>query len=132
MPRLRALVGGAILGLVLSACSAAAPSSVAGTWSGTLVDSLAGPGTVQFTIDQSGASALTGTWTIKFPAAANSVTGTLAGTLSGSNVSLTLTPNNTAGCSQSVAVTVSGSNMSGTYAYNCVSIETGTLTLQLQ
>ncbi len=130
--RLRALVGVAVLGFVLSGCSAAAPSSVAGTWSGTLVDSLSGPGTIQFTISQS-ESALTGTYTVKFPAAANPVTGTLAGTLSGSTVTLVLTPPNGAGCLEDVTVSVSGSNMSGMYTYaNCGAIDTGTLTLTLQ
>jgi hypothetical protein len=130
--RLPGLVGVAILALVLSGCSAAAPSTVAGTWSGTLVDSLSGPGTIQFTISQS-ESALTGTYTVKFPAAANAVTGTLAGTLSGSTVTLVLTPPNGAGCLEDVTVSVSGSSMSGTYAYaNCGAIDTGTLSLTLQ
>jgi hypothetical protein len=132
--RLRALVGVAVLGFVLAACGAAAPSSVAGTWSGTLVDSLAGPGTIQFTIDQSGGSTLTGTYTIKFPAAANPVTGTLAGTLSGATVNVVLTPANASACLETFSASVSGSNMSGTYSYNagCGGIDQGTFTLQLQ
>ena len=98
------------------------------------MDSLAGPGTIQFTIDQSGASALTGTYTIKFPAAANPVTGTLAGTLSGSTVNVVLTPTNTSACLESFSASVSGSSMSGMYTYDvgCGGIDQGTFTLTLQ
>jgi hypothetical protein len=116
---------------MLAGCSAAAPSSVAGTWTGSLVDALAGPATLQFTLSESGSS-LTGTWSNKFPAAANPVTGTLTGTFSGSTITLILAINNSS-CQQSVAGTVSGSTMTGTYAdSNCGGGDGGTFTLQLQ
>jgi hypothetical protein len=129
--RLRDLVGVAVVGLILAGCSATAPSSVAGTWTGSLVDALAGPATLQYTLSQSGSS-LTGTWSSKFPAAANPVTGTLAGTLSGSTVTLILAINNSS-CQESVTGTVSGSTMTGTYSDdNCGAGDGGTFTLQLQ
>jgi hypothetical protein len=129
--RLRDLVAVAVVGLILAGCSATAPSSVAGTWTGSLVDALAGPATLQYTLSQSGSS-LTGTWSSKFPAAANPVTGTLAGTLSGSTVTLILAINNSS-CQESVTGTVSGPTMTGTYSDdNCGAGDGGTFTLQLQ
>jgi hypothetical protein len=129
MPRLSRLVGVATVLLILAGCSAAAPSSIAGTWSGTMTDVLAGPGTLQFSITQS-ESSLTGTWTMKFPAAANPVGGTLTGTLSGSNVTLVLTNSNPAACAANVTATVSGSTMTGMYS-ECTG-DGGTFTAQLQ
>lgn len=119
------------MGLILAGCGATAPSSVAGTWTGSVVDALSGPATLQFTISQSGSS-LTGTWSTKFPAAANPVTGTLTGTLSGSTVTLTLSINNSS-CQESVTGTVSGSTMSGMYSdNNCGGGDGGTFSVQLQ
>lgn len=121
----------AFLGLVLAGCGATAPSSVAGTWSGSLVDDLAGPATLQFTLSQSGSS-LTGTWTSKFPPAANPVTGTLTGTFSGSTVNLVLVVGSSS-CQEAVTGTVSGSTMTGMYTYDCGgSSDAGTFTLNLQ
>jgi hypothetical protein len=129
--RLRDFVGVAILGLLLTGCGATAPSSVAGTWTGSLVDALAGPATLQYTLSQSG-STLSGTWSSKFPAAANPVTGTLTGTLSGSTVTLILAIDNSS-CQESVTATASGSTMTGTYSDdNCGGGDGGTFTLQLQ
>ncbi len=93
-----------------------------------------GPATLQFTLSQSGSS-LTGTWSSKFPGAVNPVTGTLAGTLSGSTVTLTLTINNSS-CQESVTGTVSGSTMTGMYSDDACAGggggDGGTFTLQLQ
>jgi hypothetical protein len=132
MSRLRGLAAVATLGLLLTGCSGAtAPSSVAGTWTGTLVDNGVGPGTLQFVLSQSGSS-LTGTWVIKFPGAASSVTGTFAGTLSGSSITAVLTLDNPTACPEDVSATVSGSTMTGTYVISCATNEGGTFTLQQQ
>jgi hypothetical protein len=132
MSLLRGLVGVATLGLILTGCSSAtAPSSVAGTWTGTLEDVGAGPATLQFILSQSGSS-LTGTWVVKFPQATSAVTGTFAGTLSGSSITAVLTLDSGAGCPENVAATVSGSTMTGTYTIPCAPSEGGTFTLKEQ
>jgi hypothetical protein len=107
-------------------------SSVAGTWVGTTKDSVAGTGNIQVTISQNDA-ALTGTWASTFADISNNNGGTLGGTISGSSVSVVLTPSDPVTCSFSVTATVSGSSMAGTYATtNCNVAVTGSVSLTKQ
>jgi hypothetical protein len=131
MSRLTGLGSVIVLGLLLAGCGTTAPSTVAGTWAGTLTDVGVGAGTLQFVLTQSG-STLNGTYTSKFAIASVSLTGTISGTLNGSTVTALLTPTNPAACQQNITATVSGSSMNGTYTLACSSPEGGTFSLQLQ
>ena len=121
-----------------AACSTPSTPTVTGQWSGTIADSAAGSGTLQATIAQSG-SQLTGTWTSAFANASNG--GTVSGNLSGSTVSLTLTPGNSPTCAISLTTTVlylspmlaTQPVIAGPYAsVNCGAAVTGSLTLTEQ
>jgi hypothetical protein len=89
-----------------------------GTWNGTLTDSVAGAGTFASTITESGSS-LSGMYTDTFPnlpSANNS--GTVSGTVNGSNVTLTTTPSSSLICGVTETGTLNAANtqVSGTYA----------------
>ncbi len=79
-----------------------------------MFDSSAGWGIVHVTVSQSG-SALTGTWTFTFANPANNIGGTLAGNVNGRSVTATLAPSAAASCSFTLAATVAGDQMTGTY-----------------
>ena len=128
------LAVGLILGLAMvAACDVDSPTSpsgsLAGTWTGTVIDSLVGTGTIRITISQSG-STISGTWASTFPDPADNNGGTASGTLSGSSLSATLTPSNPSSCPFNVTATVSGNRMTGTYAvFTCTIAVTGSLEL---
>lgn len=103
--------------LFVSACgggpSGPSTTSVAGTWTGTVNDSLAGVVSASMTLAQSGAT-VSGTWAVS----GNS--GSLAGSMSGSSLSAVLSPSNPLTCPYSLTATNSGSRLIGTYAaFNC-------------
>lgn len=99
--------------------STTSPSSpLSGTWTGTLTDSVAGAGTTQATITESGMT-LTGTYTDTFPSlpiANNS--GTLSGTVNGSSVSITTSPSSAVICAvlETGTLNAASTQVTGTYA----------------
>jgi hypothetical protein len=103
-------------------CGGSTPSSpstpsLAGTWVGTETDAVAGTGSLQSTISQSG-STLSGTYALSFSNPIFSNGGTLTGTVNGSSVSMTATPSNPAICPALDAATVNATatQITGTYA----------------
>ena len=114
--------------LVASGCGSSAPTSpstqsIAGTWSGSIINTTpAGQpnGNVVLTLAQTG-STLSGTWSTTYPTSPSSNNaGTLTGSLSGSGASFTLSPSNPTLCPYSATATVTGSSMAGTFAaFNC-------------
>ena len=124
-----------ILALVLASCggsSAGGGSSFtySGTWVGTIVDSVAGPGTVTATMSQSGSN-LVGTWQSTFADGSNG--GTLAGLIRTNDVIIELYPSNPMYCPYAVVGNRSGATLSGTYAaFNCTMVITGTLNISKQ
>jgi len=98
---LRRLVALPLVGLlalvVASACGANpnAPTSLTGTWTGTVVSSTLGAQAFQLTLTQSGDS-ITGFFTISTPGFSTSNSGALTGTTQGSALTLLL-PTGTCG-----------------------------------
>ena len=127
------------LALIVSACSGDSPTSptgsstasVQGTWSGTITNSeYGGRGPARVTVSQTGSS-LSGTWYAMGPYGADS--GSLTGSVSGSAVSITLSPSDPTNCPTKVTAIVSGTSMSGTYAaFNCAAPLSGGVTLTKQ
>ncbi|HEV3139481.1 MAG TPA: hypothetical protein VGY57_03140 [Vicinamibacterales bacterium] len=108
-----------------SSTSPSPPVNIAGTWNGTVSDSQLGTGTVTATINQSN-SAVAGTWAASYANAANNNSGTLAGTVDGSNVSMTLKPSAPGSCAILLSTTSDGRTMNGNYStVNCTEIVTG-------
>ncbi len=129
--RVNAIVSVLVLIGLTAGCSSSSPTapseiSVAGNWSGTLSDSLAGTGRLAFTFAQS-AAALSGTWSTTYSNPGYNNGGSLSGSVSGSSVTLTLTPSVPTYCPYNVTGTLSGSTLSGTYAaFNCTVAVSGT------
>jgi hypothetical protein len=106
------------------------PTSITGTWVGTLVSSNAGNVSSQLTLVQSGSS-ITGTFANSAPTATVSNTGTLAGTLNGSAFTAALTF--ASGCIRTLTGTWSGTTLSGTYTGSAAcNGDTGTFALTLE
>lgn len=122
------LVVGLILGL--SACTSGGGPvgfNYGGQWSGTIQDSLAGPGTVSTTFTQSG-SDVGGTWQASFSAGSNG--GTAVGLINGSQLILELYPSNPLTCPYRLVAQRAGNTISGNYAaFNCLDVVTGTFAL---
>jgi hypothetical protein len=110
-----------------SSPSAPSTPSLTGTWVGTETDTVAGTGVLQSTVSQSG-STLSGTYSLTFPNPIFSNSGTLTGTVNGSNVSMTATPGSAAICPALDTATVNGAGtqITGTY----VGVSTCNLTHQ--
>ena len=99
-----------------SSPSPAVPS-LAGTWVGTETDTVAGVGSLQATVFQNG-STLSGTYALIFPSLPiSNNSGTLSGSVSGTNVSMTATPTNPAFCpaTDTATVNAAGTQITGTY-----------------
>ena len=125
---MRRFVSGLILAVLVACTESTGPTtSLAGNWSGTISSVLYGNGAMAFTLAQS-SKALSGTWSATFANAANNDSGSLSGNVSGSAVSIVLTPSNPFTCPFNVTATLSGStSMSGTYAaFNCTVAASGT------
>jgi len=107
------------------------PSSITGTWVGTIVSANLGTGSTQLTLVQSGSS-ITGTFANTFPGATSSASGQLTGTLNGSAFTAALAAPN--GCIRTWTGTWSGRTLSGTIATTsgCATVDTGTFTLTLE
>ena len=102
------------------------PTSFAGTWNGTVADSLCGNGIFQGVLAQSGSS-VTGTGSVVFTrAGCGGIRGSLNGTVSGASLQATLQSSDPQYCSLALSVAVSGSTITGTYAAaNCSYTQTG-------
>ena len=114
--------------------SPTAPSGLAGSWIGEVVDEGAGPGSASLEI-VSVPLGLSGTWSFTFAEPATSTRGSLNGTVSGSAVTLAMTPGTPLPCGMfgSIGVTASlvGDRLSGTFVrLTCGGAESGTLDLR--
>jgi hypothetical protein len=107
------------------------PTSITGTWVGTVVSASLGAGSTQLTLSQSGSS-ITGTFANTFPGTPSSATGSLTGTLNGSAFTAALAAAN--GCIRTWTGTWSGRTLSGTIATSsgCATVDTGTFALTLE
>lgn len=131
--RVKAIISVLVLiGLATGCGSSSSPTtpsviSIAGNWSGTLSDNFAGTGRLAFTFAQSSA-ALSGTWSTTYSDPGYNNGGSLSGSVSGSSVTVTLTPSVPTYCPYNVTGTLNGStSLSGTYAaFNCSVAVSGT------
>jgi predicted small lipoprotein YifL len=114
--------------------SAPLSDNVAGNYSGPLSDNFGGAGTITLALSQSGSS-LSGTAQDTFAkdALLNSE-GSVSGSINGSTLQLTVTPNNPNACSFAATATVaSNGQINGTYAaQNCSVSDSGTFTVTKQ
>jgi hypothetical protein len=134
-----------VLALSLAAgCHKATPveptDPLGGVWSGAIVDSEAGPGTIQWTMVQNGPG-LSGQWSASYSNASSNQSGAFTGTLIGPAVTLFLAPSTPiacgAGLTLSGTLSVNGSvmngHLSGSYVVlTCASAKTGTIDLVKQ
>ena len=119
------------------------PLQVAGSWSGEIIDSILGSGTVTLTLDQKGGSKtksnLNGTWTITFPPTSpldlfNDL-GSLKGSVTATKVGLTLGPkkgDKLFPCKiVFTSVSASHGSFNGTYHFSsCRQRNSGTISVQ--
>lgn len=105
------------------------PSSLAGTWTGTVASNILGNVAMQLTLTQSGSS-IAGTFAQSVPGAASSFGSTITGTVNGSAVTLVLA---FSPCTRTWTGTWSGTTLSGTYVASgaCTNMDSGTFTLTL-
>lgn len=113
-----------------------AATAVAGGWSGSIEDDLAGNGTISLTLSQAGAS-VSGTWSMDFPEApSRNLAGSVSGILSGSTVTSTLSTAAATDCTLALTGVVAGSaqtTMAGGYTSNdCIPERTGSFTATRQ
>jgi hypothetical protein len=130
----RLLVATIVVGVVSfqsAACgsnpSSPSSTSIAGTWTGSINDSLVGAGSVRITFNQSG-SGLSGTWSTSFANGVLNNGGSLTGSMNGSNIAATLAPSNPLECPYNVTATRNGNTITGTYAaFNCTVAVSGSV-----
>lgn len=129
-----------LLAIVVSACGGkntgttpSPASALTGSWAGqaNAPGSPAGTASVAATIAQSGAT-LSGTWLTNYANPIYNGSGTLAGSVTGASLSLTLNPSVPTACPYNVTATTNGSStIDGTYAtVNCTVALGGTFTLR--
>jgi len=118
-----------VLALALLRCTGG-EADLTGIWTGTLIDSIAGTGTLRLTITQN-TSQLTGTWQSTFADPTNNGGGSLAGSVSEASTALVLSAAQPQACSLTVAVTrdsTDDGHFTGTYVtFNCARTGNGTL-----
>ncbi|MFB0562274.1 MAG: hypothetical protein ACETWM_13805 [Candidatus Lokiarchaeia archaeon] len=103
--------------------------NISGTWVGTIEENYAGKGTFKVTISQHG-SAVIGTWSSSFSDPIYDNAGELKGTFVNELFTVTLTPNNSNACPFTIAGTLSGNYLVGTYkSFNCLISIKGTFNL---
>ena len=119
-----------VLALALLRCTGGGESDLAGTWTGTMTDSVAGIGTLNLTITQTAAQ-LSGTWQSTFADPTNNSGGNLSGTVADSSTALVLAAAQSQACSFTVAVkrdNADESHFTGTYvAFGCTRAGSGNL-----
>jgi hypothetical protein len=115
-------------------CGDSGEVSLTGTWSGPIQDSVAGPGTVRFTIDEENSPVLSGTWLATFDAPAETNGGTFSGTFDGHTITMTATSSLSTPCPLRATATLQGDHrFTGTYAaFNCSGAITGELDVTRQ
>jgi hypothetical protein len=110
---------------------------LSGRWSGAIVDRAAGTGVLQLDLTQS-QGAVTGSWIATFSSGGPNGSGTVGGTLGGSNLLLSLVPQTMLACAGGVklsgTITLVGSvdadHLKGTYsAFTCGGAAAGTVDL---
>ncbi len=112
--RERITLAALVISLLGGACRQSSPTApgvsapLAGRWTGTIADGVAGSGTAVLTMQQVGV-AVSGTWAATFADAGSSKSGSLSGTMVGLSVSLFLTPGTPLTCAR-------GGTLSGTHA----------------
>jgi hypothetical protein len=116
--------------LMLAACGGS--SSIDGTYSGPLNDSLIGAGTARVTLASNGAS-VSGTWGTMYSNPIYNNSGSLSGAISGNSLSMSLTPTNPQACPSVVTATRTGNQIDGTYAaISCSVADSGSINLTKQ
>jgi len=112
-----------------AACESKDDEALAGTYVGDAVDSQDSSNRKEFTLNLAATgTAVGGTYRIK--AIILDVSGSVSGTMTGSELSLTLTPS-APECPYRITGTWSGDRISGTYtAFNCFVRSDGTITLK--
>ena len=106
--------------------------SIAGSYSGTLSDSISGAGTLSMSLTQHGLQ-LGGTYTSTFSNAGYNRVGPVYGFVSNSQVTIIQATNPTTTCPFFGTGNVSGTTISGTFAaFQCTKAQTGTFTLTHQ
>jgi hypothetical protein len=120
------------LALALLGCGDGVPN-LAGTWTGTIQDSLAGTGALLLTIGQRDTQ-LSGSWQSTFPDPANNNGGNLSGTVGDASIALVLSASRPGACSFTVAANRDDDrHFTGTYAsFNCGRAQGGTLDVTRQ
>jgi hypothetical protein len=82
---------------------------------------------VRITFNQSGGP-LTGTWSATFANGVLTNSGSLSGSMNGSDISAILTPTDPLTCPYNVTATRNGNTITGTYAaFNCTASVTGSV-----
>ena len=124
-------------GTVTNPSSATAPMNLAGSWVGSTSSSVAGTGSIDATIAQSG-PALSGVWSVRYANPFYNNNGSVSGSLLNNTVSLSLSSNITTPCPYSMSGTL-GTGMSGTLTItgtfttvNCTPAQSGAFTLSRQ
>jgi len=129
----RAFLVAALLAGVSIACGSSSPStpsvpSIAGNWSGSVASTYVGNGTITFSLAQNGTT-VSGQWATTFPGQPPNG-GSASGSVSGSTLTVRLTPGSPGLCGFNTTATVNDTSMSGTYAaYNCSVPDAGTFTV---
>jgi hypothetical protein len=119
--------------VALAGCgsSPASPSntSLNGTYSGAVQDSINGVGTLSAALAQNGSS-VTGTYSVAYPVGNSS--GSFTGSFGSGNLTGVLAPSNPLLCSSNLTGVVSqdGTTITGNYAsFNCTGSESGNFTI---
>ena len=123
-----------ILTLALLGCGGGDDEDLTGTWTGTVQDSLAGPGTILFTLSQDDAR-LNGTWQLTLADTRGNNRGTLSGTVSDDSITMVLSSNPSPECSFTVAAERDDDDhFTGTYAASsrCTLPQSGSLDVRRQ
>ncbi len=103
--------------------------SLNGAWTGSLLDSVAGPGTVHVSLFESGRS-VSGSWSVTFGDSRHNNSGTAVGSIDGSTLSLILKPVVSAACGFDVTATYDTPAIAGQYTgIECPVAVTGSVEL---
>ena len=121
------------LALALLGCGGDSVPNLAGVWTGTLQDNIAGTGSILLTIGQHDTQ-LTGTWQSTFPDPSNNSSGDLSGTVNEPSLALVLSAANSKDCSFTVSAHIDDDHhFSGTYTpFNCSRPQGGNLDVTRQ
>jgi hypothetical protein len=100
--------------------------NLGGNYAGVAQDSVAGAGNFNATLSQTGGT-VTGTWHIAFPSHGFHNAGQVNGSMGGTSLVAILTPSDPRTCPFNLTATLSGNQLSGTYAsFDCTGVIAGT------